>query len=196
MKSGFAALKAKKVAIATFFISEKELMKFYTISDDYISYLLNFDHKVPNNGGAGYKGKKVYIGIVLEIGTHKFLAPLTSYKPAQDRIQSSSCSAFKLHERTNPDNKLGLIALNYMIPVLDSELVEFDIEAQEHRYKQMLHRQYEFIKANRQEIIERASKLYEHVVIKRTEFFVRISCDIPKLVDEYRNYEKPKEQDN
>ncbi|MDH4845037.1 MULTISPECIES: type III toxin-antitoxin system ToxN/AbiQ family toxin [Pseudomonas] len=165
-------------------------MRFYTVTDDYIAFLQQFDGKVPNNGGAGYKGKKVYVGVLLEIGNHKFLAPLTSYKPAQDRIQSSSCSAFKLHERTNPDNKLGLIALNYMVPVLDSELVELDIDAQEGRYKQMLYKQYEFIKANRQEIIDRATKLYEHVVIKRSDFFVRISCDIPKLVDEHKNFNK------
>ncbi len=134
-------------------------MRFYTVTDEYIAFLQKFDGKVPNNGGAGYKGRKVYVGVVLEIGKHKFLAPLTSYKPAQDRIQSSSCSAFKLHERTNPDNKLGLIALNYMVPVLDSELIELDIEAQSSPYKQMLYRQYEFIKSNRQEILNRAAKL-------------------------------------
>lgn len=163
-------------------------MRFYTVTDDYIAFLQKFDGKVPNNGGAGYKGQKIYIGVVLEIGTHKFLAPLTSYKPAQDRIQASSCSAFKLHQRTNPDNKLGMIALNYMVPVLDSEISELDVEAQEERYKRLLHLQYEFIKSSRQEITSRATKLYEHVVIKRSDFFVRISCDIPKLVDEYKNY--------
>jgi len=163
-------------------------MRFYTISDEYIAFLQQFDNKVPNNGGAGYKNKKVYVGIVLEIGTHKFLAPLSSYKPSQDRIQSSSCSALKLHERTNPDNKLGLISFNYMVPVPDSELVQLDIEAQAAPYKRMLYLQYEFIKNNREEIIERATKLYEHVVIKRSGFFVKISCDLPKLVDEYKNY--------
>ncbi|RMS04951.1 hypothetical protein ALP73_200020 [Pseudomonas coronafaciens pv. garcae] len=166
-------------------------MRFYTVTDEYIAFLQQFDEKVPNNGGAGYKGSKVYVGVVLEIGTHKFLAPLTSYKPAQDRIQSSACSAFKLHERTNPDNKLGMIGLSYMVPVLESELIELDIDAQESRYKRMLHRQYEFIKANRAEISERAAKLYEHVVIKRTPHFVRISCDIPKLVDRYKDFRKP-----
>lgn len=166
-------------------------MRFYTVTDEYIAFLKQFDGKVPNNVGDGYKVAKVYVGVVLEIGTHKFLAPLTSYKPAQDRIQSSSCSAFKLHERTNPDNKLGMISLNYMVPVLDSELIELDMDAQEDHYKQMLHRQYEFIKANRDEINKRAAKLYEHVVSKRTMIFVRISCDIPKLVDHYKDFKKP-----
>ena len=165
-------------------------MRFYTVSDEYISFLQKFDGKVPNNGGSNYKNKKVYVGVVLEIGTHKFLAPLTSYKDSQDRIQSSSPTAFKLHERTNPDNKLGLISLNYMVPVPDTELVELDIDAQGDRYKRMLYLQYEFIKNNREEIIARAAKLYEHIVIKRSPFFVKVSCDIPKLVDEYKNFKK------
>lgn len=75
-----------------------------------------------------------------------------------------------------------------MVPVLDSELIELDIEAQSSPYKQMLYRQYEFIKSNRQEILNRAAKLYEHVAVKRTEFFVRISCDFPKLVDEHKHF--------
>ncbi|POZ53183.1 Endoribonuclease ToxN [Methylovulum psychrotolerans] len=165
-------------------------MRFYTVSDEYMAFLQQFDGKVPNNGGINYKNKKVYVGIVLEIDTHKFLAPLTSYKTSQDRIKSSCCSAFKLHERTNPDNKLGLISLNYMVPVPDSELVELDIDAQNASYKRMLYLQYEFIKSNRTEIIRRAGKLYEHVVINRSSFFVKISCDIPKLVDEYKKFKR------
>ncbi|MDT7517947.1 type III toxin-antitoxin system ToxN/AbiQ family toxin [Rhodoferax sp. TBRC 17660] len=166
-------------------------MRFYTVTDEYVKFLQQFDSKVPNNGGVNYKGSKVYVGVLLEIGSHKFLAPLSSYKPQQDRIDSSAPTAFKLHERLNPANKLGMIALNYMIPVLDSEIAELDVDAQSDKYKRMLQKQYEFIKAHRAEIIERAAKLYEHVVVKRSQFFVRISCDIPKLVDEHKNFKKP-----
>ncbi|MBB4406391.1 type III toxin-antitoxin system ToxN/AbiQ family toxin [Agrobacterium radiobacter] len=169
-------------------------MRFYTVSDDYIAFLQKHDGRVYNNGGNGYKSKKAYIGIVLEIGSHKFVAPLTSYKPAQDRIQSSACSAFKLHERTNPSNKLGMVALNNMIPVPDDQITELDIEAQDSKYKRLLYKQYEFIKANQTEIMGRAAKLYEHVVIKRTDFYVKISCDIPKLVDEYKNFKDSADQ--
>lgn len=163
-------------------------MRFYVVADDYVLFLQKFDPKVSNNAGSGYKSRKPYIGVVLEVGSHRFLAPLTSYKPAHDRIQSSSCSAFKLHERTNPANKLGMIALNYMIPVLDTQIALLDIEAQDARYKAMLYKQYEFIKSNRAEIGARAAKLYDHIVNKRTEFYVRISCDIPLLIDSYRNF--------
>jgi protein AbiQ len=163
-------------------------MRFYVVADEYIQFLQQVDPKVSNNAGSGYKMRKPYIGIVLEAGSHRFLAPLTSYKPSHDRISSSSCSAFKLHERTNPANKLGLIALNYMIPVIESQIALLDIEGQEARYRAMLYKQYEFIKANRAEIRARAFKLYDHVVSKRTEFYVRISCNIPVLIDAYRSF--------
>ncbi len=81
-----------------------------------------------------------------------------------------------------------MIALNNMIPVPEGEIAELDIEAQADAYKRLLYKQYEYIKANRAEILSRAAKLYEHVVLKRTPFFVKISCDIPKLVDEYRKF--------
>lgn len=165
-------------------------MRFYTVSDEYLAFLQKIDSKVPNSEGSGYKVKKLFVGIVLEVGTHKFLAPLSSYKINQDSIPSSACTCFKLHERTNPDNKLGIINLKYMIPVPDSELKELDMEAQEAKYKKMLLRQYEFIKANREDIIKRATKLYAHVTIKRSEYFVRVACDFPRLVDGYKNFKK------
>lgn len=186
---GPTAKRWKKSGASHFFFALREvLVRFYTVSDDYIRFLQGFDGKVPNNGGAAYKGSKVYVGVVLEIGNHRFFAPLSSYKPNQDRIDSSACSAFKLHERGNPDNKLGLISLNYMVPVPTTELVLLDVEALEPRYKRMVMKQYEFIKANRDEIYRRAAKLYEHVVVNRTPHFVRISCDIPTLVDQAAKY--------
>ena len=163
-------------------------MRFYTISDEYIAFLQTFDTKVPNNRGINYKNKKVYVGVVLEIGTHKFLAPMSSYKITQDSIKSSCCTAFKLHERTNPNNKLGLISFCYMIPVPDSELIELDIDAQDESYRRMLYLQYEFIKQNKANIIFRAKKLYNYVVINRDSFFVKKSCNITQLVDVYNDF--------
>lgn len=165
-------------------------MRFYIVSDKYLNYLSQFDHKVPGISGETYKVSKPYIGIVLEIGPHKFLAPLTSYKEKQDRIKASDPGSFKLHERLNPDNKLGLIALTYMIPVPDSELTLLDIEAQSQRYKAMLYKQYEFIKANRKEIMLRAAKLYNAVAVKRTPHYVHISCDFTRLIDACHKFSK------
>ena len=123
LKNGSQCQKLGKSGESHFFLTlGRQSLRFYTVSDDYIAILQKQEPRVYNNSGAGYKSKKAYIGVVLEIHSHKFIAPLTSYKPAQDRIDSSACSAFKLHERSNPLNKLGMIALNNMIPVPESEI--------------------------------------------------------------------------
>ena len=161
-------------------------MRFYTVSDDYINYLKKFEARVPNN----YAGGRPYIGLVFEINDFKYLAPLTSYKQKQDKIHTSSLAAFKLHERTNPENKLGMICLNNMIPVLDAEIKELDIDAQEARYKRMLYLQFEFIKTKKTEIIDKAQRLHEAVVLKKEKFYCGISCNFSLLEQQHKNYKK------
>ena len=163
-------------------------LRFYTVSTAYLDHLRAVEPKVYYAQGEGYVSSKPYIGIVLEVSGHKFLAPLTSYKPKQDKIKNSNVSVFKLHERGNPDNKLGMISLNNMIPVLESEIQEFDLESQREGYKRMLYKQYEFIKANDEEILERASKLHHQVTAVRTSFYVSISCNFSAMVDASKTY--------
>ncbi|MEZ9047591.1 type III toxin-antitoxin system ToxN/AbiQ family toxin [Vibrio cyclitrophicus] len=165
-------------------------MRFYTVSDEYVNYLREFDGKVPHNKGEGGQKKRPYVGVILDVGGHRFLAPLTSYKRDQDRIPASRCTAFKIHERTKPSNPLGMINLAYMIPILDEQVTELDMDAQTDDYKNLLHLQYEFIKVNKEEIQEKATKLLEHILVKRTTFYVNICCEFTTLVDAYKKFNK------
>jgi protein AbiQ len=166
--------------VAIFYI----FMKFYIVTNEFINFLKAFDSKVPNN----YYGKRPYIGVILTINSHNFFAPLTSYKEKQDRIKSSLPTIFKLHERTDSTNKLGMIQLNNMIPVLDSEINLLDIENQHRSYKNMLYKQYEFIKINRDKIKDRANQLYRLVVENKHKYYCKISCNFKLLEDNYQNY--------
>jgi len=161
-------------------------MKLYKVTEEYVAFLKGIDPSVPNN----YEGKKPYVGVVLSIGHHNYLAPLTSYKPKQDKIKPSVPSVVKLHERGNPKNKLGMIQLNNMIPVLNSEIELLDFEAQNEAYKKLLTRQVEFIKVKEEEIKDKATKLYHIVVDDKNPFFCGISCDFLKLEGSYRTFKK------
>jgi protein AbiQ len=161
-------------------------MKFYTVSDHFTSYLKGLDPNVQNNYGGG----KTYIGIVLEIDSIKYIAPLTSYKPKQDKIRSDSPLSFKLHERGRPNNKLGMIQLNNMIPVIDSEISLLDIESQPGKYKRMLYKQYEFIKTKATDICDRADKLHTIVCEKSNPFFNRMCCNFKLLEESLSEYKK------
>ncbi|MEO3479893.1 type III toxin-antitoxin system ToxN/AbiQ family toxin [Phaeobacter sp. CAU 1743] len=163
-------------------------LKFYTVSTAYLDHLHAVEPRVYYAQGTAYINAKPYVGIVLDVSGHKFLAPLTSYKPKHDRIKSSNVTVFKLHERGNPNNKLGMISLNNMIPVPDTEITLLDMASQSERYRRMLYKQYEFIKENAVEIKDRAAKLHYQVTALRTPFYVRLSCDFTILVDASRRY--------
>ena len=163
-------------------------LQFYTINPEYIDYLQSIDTNVYNHSGPKYTKPRPYIGVVLEVAGNKFFAPLTSYKPKQDRIASSNLSVFKIHKRTNPESKLGVISLKSMIPVLDSQLQLLDMDAHPPKYKDLLYMQYEFIGLNAPRITQRAEKLFHQVVSLKTPFYVKIACDFPKLIKASQNY--------
>lgn len=163
-------------------------LKFYTVTTAYLDHLQAVEPKVYYSTGTSYINAKPYIGIVLDVAGHKFIAPLTSYKPKQDGIKSSSLSVFKLHERGNPSNKLGMISLNNMIPILDSEINLLDLSAQQGGYQKLLYKQFEFIKANSDEIKDRAAKLHHQVTVARTTFYVNISCNFNVMIDASKTF--------
>ena len=163
-------------------------LRFYIVNPDYIDYLQSADANVYNHSGTKYKKPRPYVGVVLEVAGNKFFAPLTSYKPKQDKISSGNLSAFKIYEKENPENKLGMIKLNNMIPVLDSQIQLLDIDAQSPKYKDLLYLQYEFIGLNAPRITQRAEKLFTQVTSFRTPFYVKISCNFSKLIKASQNY--------
>ncbi len=159
-------------------------MQFYTVTDNYIAYLKNIDANVPDN----YSGKRPYVGVVLEVGEHKYLAPLTSYKPKQDKLHPSNQTIFKIYEKGNELNKLGMIHLNNMIPVIQSEIATIDFSQQPKHYENLLTKQFSFVKSNQDAIKKRASTLHQLVTIDKHQFFCSISCDFLKLEGSYKNF--------
>jgi len=161
-------------------------LRFYLVKTEYLDHLRSAEPKVYHSQGDNYLNAKPYIGVVLEISGHKFLAPLTSPKPKHDKIKN--LTLFKIHERSNPDNKLGAISLSSMIPVLESEITELDMGSLNPRYKRMLYKQFEFIKINSNEIEEQARRLYHQVTDTKTGFYVDFCCNFTAMIDASKNY--------
>jgi len=162
-------------------------MKFYQISSRYISYLKSFEEKVPNSEDPTYQNPKAFIGIVLDIQGHKYLAPLTSPKQWHQTIKESSPNFFKLHENGVPENQLGLINLKFMIPIIESEVSLLDMDNMpDSRYKRMLYKQLQFIRANSDKINEK-SELLRSLVLQGK---MQGTCDFDLLEKKYRDFGK------
>lgn len=159
-------------------------MKLYTVEEGYVQHLKGIDTRVADN----YSGKRAYVGIVLQVGTTDYLAPLTSYKPKQDNFDSTSPLLFKVHEKGDPNNKLGMLQLNNMIPLVSGSYQLLNIAAEPARYRRMVMLQLAFINSHQDVIKERAAKLYELVTVERHRHFCRLSCDFKALEAGMGNY--------
>ncbi|WP_418113813.1 type III toxin-antitoxin system ToxN/AbiQ family toxin [Vibrio scophthalmi] len=166
-------------------------MKIYTISDSYLDHLRNVDSKVPSND---YKNDKPYIGVLLEVNNCKYLAPLTSQKPSIDAIPANRPTIFKLHADDDETDKLGAIQILYMIPVVESEITELDIDSiTDEFYKGLLNKQVQFIRKNSEAIQKKAKKLYNLVINNRGNF-ANNSCDFLALEKAKSEYTKPEKK--
>jgi protein AbiQ len=159
-------------------------LRFYTVNSNYITYLKTHDGQVPDN----YTGKRPYIGIVLEVNGHNYIAPLTSYKEKQEQLRPSNPTIFKLHEKNNPSNKLGMVHLNNMIPVIETEINGICFDDQVDSYKNLLTLQLAFIKENQEHIKKKANNLHKHVTQSQNFPLKRICCDFLLLEAKYRDF--------
>ena len=148
-------------------------LNFYTVSDEYIQYLYQFDKKIPYNKNA----KRPYIGVILKIEEFNYFAPL--FSPKKSHLKYSNNPTY-MKIGTN----YGIIRFNNMIPVPISELKYININSiEDKKYRMLLIAQNHFIKLHTEKILKKALKLYTWVTINEKEFFVNLSCNF-KLLEE------------
>lgn len=165
-------------------------LKFYTVTDKYINFMRKIDNKVQKN----YPKPKIrpYIGTVLTIGIHQYFAPLSSYKPAKhDKINNNTI--FKVYSNLRLKQKLAVIQLNNMFPVITSEIMYLDFstlpnDEEGRKYRDLLQREYRYILAKQNDIRRRAKKLYDDVTKKHHPFYSRLCCDFALLEKEYTKF--------
>lgn len=162
-------------------------MDFYHIKDNYINYLRSFDSKVAENKNE----KRPYVGIVLSIDGIDYFAPFTSPKPKHLTMKNG------IDFRKIDGGKLGAINLNNMIPVLQSELIQFTIaKVPEGGYRRLLQNQYTFIENDMEEIQLNALKLRTVIFTDDSKLnnhnreIKKRCCNLPLLESIYMKYKE------
>ena len=149
-----------------------EKLKIYRIKDKYVRYLHGADHRVQDNKAQ----HRPYVGVVLLVGSYKYFVPMESPKPNHKNIKNGK------HIMRLDKGTLGLLGFNNMIPVPDTALISFDIDAEpDVKYADLLRRQAAYINRHKAEVYQRASDTYYAVVNNTNKFLVGISCDFKKL---------------
>ncbi len=160
-------------------------MKFYHITDDYITFLRQFDSKVSENKNQ----TRPYVGVVLEIDSIKYYAPFSSPKPKHKKMKNG-----KDFRKIN-NGIYGAINFNNMIPVLDEVLIEIDIvNIQDVKYRRLLQNQYNFIKADEKAILKTAENLRnlileeENKLSEHDKLIRQRCCKLEVLEEKFREY--------
>lgn len=156
---------------------DNKKLKFYTVTEEYMTYLKKYDEKVMDNRGV--KNKRPYIGVLFEIDRKKYLAPLSSPKP-KHLTMKNSLDFVKINQ-----GKFGVINLNNMFPVIEEVIIEKNINLEEdNKYKELLVNQLDWCNKmeNRDNIYRKAEKLYKEILNKKEQSrFWNRCCDFSLL---------------
>lgn len=158
-------------------------IRFYKINLNYIKFLhTNYDSRVQYNSSQNedYNKNRPYIGIVLEINNFKYFAPLEHPRPEHVNFKNNT------HIVKIQGGKYGIIGLNNMIPVHESQLIDFDISKDKN--KAIFMNQFIFCRKNKTLIMNKALKVYEKRTIQPDNFVKKIYCDFKKLEEGLKEY--------
>ncbi|MBR1376789.1 MAG: type III toxin-antitoxin system ToxN/AbiQ family toxin [Bacilli bacterium] len=128
--------------------------KLVRINSDYCDYLRKYDYRVPFNN----KDKKTrpFVGILFKINDFDYFAPLSSPK-VKHRNMRSSLDYIKLD-----NGNLEIVNFNNMLPVTKNVYKIILINYNEHNYSVLLQKQLDWLNENKNEVRNKATKLYKY----------------------------------
>lgn len=163
-------------------------LNFYSIDDNYIDYLSQFDKHIAYNKNQ----KRPYIGVVIIVEKHYYFAPLFSPKP-KHATYKDNLTFFKIIN-IKTKNKLGIIRFSDMIPVPRECVYLLEIENKSYGYKRLISEQYAYINKteNKKKILAKSQKLYNIVAktskSKMAKFYKNLSCNFKLLEEKSSKY--------
>lgn len=189
---------------------EFENFGFYRVNINYVKYLHSKDSQVFYEDDPNYI-RKPYLGLIIKLGNYKYCIPLTSAKVRQLNWANASEHNYVIYEFVkfaeihsndvykrlgNTDNYKKLLAvleIRKMIPVDDNlcEYIDFTKETDK-SYKDLLEKEYNFIKPLKDNILLKAEELYNKQI--STDIIKLCYCSFKILEQAYIDYSKEIEE--
>lgn len=147
-----------------------ENIKLYEVNADYIDYLSVYEPHLFQNKKPGQKNNRKYIGIVFQINSFDYFAPLSSFKPKHFRMKES-VDFIKVKD-------YAVINLNNMFPVPLTERNYVDIRKErDPHYRALLLAEYRFIKSIQEKIHKNAQNVYKIKIKEGTSSALSKRCN-------------------
>lgn len=130
-------------------------MKLYSITDNYINYLREYEKRVYDNKEDIRKVTRKYLGIVLKINDFNYYIPMSSPKKSDykgNKIRKSIVPIVRMISQKEVDGipvLKGTLRISNMIPVPESELILYEPKFEQNKnYKILVEKELEFIGKN------------------------------------------------
>lgn len=164
----------------------------YSVNKDYLTYISQFDNRIPIEHEGD--NKRPFIGIVIMLDETLYLLPLTSPKPKHQKMNNTM--DFHKIEGGN----LGAINFNNMFPIKDINscctLLHFDIYANNSAssYSYLLNKQLDWINNSETKdiLLSKAVKLRKRYLENKLPAIIRNRCCNFALLEEKCNEYIPK----
>lgn len=181
-------------------------MQLYSVSDEYINYLKSKFPRVYSNKEDTRVHTRKYLGVVIEIGVHKYYIPLSSPKEKHDyiivdgkkTIRKDSLIVMRIVSGTGENKELkGTLQIGTMIPVPDAAIELYDVDNEPDRaYKDLVNEEIIYIRKHEKTIIKCAKVLYskrksgeENRVVQNCLDFMSIEAECDKYIpNNYQTY--------
>lgn len=164
--------------------------KLYKVDMKYIRNLHNIDDKVLSVSPQAGKDNRVFVGIVVICGVHKYCIPLSS--PKKKHMKMKNSMDFSKIEVNG--NLLGVLNFNLMIPIEEEQLqlvdtTVFKRDRENIRYyKRLCEQELEWCQKNSEVICNKANVLYKKC-LSNENFSGKERClNFLKLEAECRKY--------
>ena len=175
-------------------------LRLYTISDLYIQFLNRHDKRVSSNKEDNRRFERKYLGTVLNVDGIDYFVPLASPKDSDYYLDSNGNKVVRksiipilriLHKERNGDvNFLGTLRFSNMLPVLESEICLYDfLSESDLQYKDMVLKQWAFIRQNKNRIYKHARTIYgQKVNIDEDIGYLKNTVDFKLLEQKMQEY--------
>ncbi|MGL4905105.1 MAG: type III toxin-antitoxin system ToxN/AbiQ family toxin [Cetobacterium sp.] len=135
------------------------------ISESYLSFLADGQPERETQLQWNKAEKRVYTGVVLEMGRFKYFAPLTSPKEKHKKLSNSiDFKKLRLEKKNGQILELGALNLNLMIPIPHHEIIDIDLRQETSFYADIIKKQYKVLTLLKEAIERDAEKLYDKIV--------------------------------
>ena len=175
-------------------------LKLYNVSDDYVDYLKQYDHRVFSSKEDDRNKERKYLGVVLNINNCDYFVPLSSPKESDYKLVDNIKTIRKdiipiirivVKNSKGKDELKGTLKFSNMIPVPSIALINYDVNSEKDElYKILVLKEIDFINSNsnRDKIIKNAKVIYNQKVNNWDIGYIKQTVDFKLLEQKSMEY--------